>query len=134
MATKAIRHLDFATLLLINKEVVALTNEKHEHDEEDDRRLRALTDAVVRNYNQEDREIALVRKAALLAFRIATGQHFHEGNKRTALVAASAFLKFNGCSIDIKADGLVSVIDRVGVARATLNELEAVMKKLVRVE
>lgn len=131
MAGKSIQHVDFFTLVLINKEVVSLTGEKHEHDEEDDRRLNSLVREVEDSYNQESLEEALVRKASLLAFRLATGQHFHEGNKRTALVATLAFLRMNSHSIDIKDRALVEVIDRAGMAGAKLNELEAIIGQLI---
>ena len=44
-------------------------------------------------------DIAL--QAAVLAHGIAEGQHFLEGNKRTALVALRTFLSINGYSVDV---------------------------------
>ena len=38
----------------------------------------------------------IAHQAALLAHGIAEGQHFLEGNKRTALVCLTAFLRING--------------------------------------
>ena len=118
MTRKAIQHVDFQTLVLISREVVSLTGEEHEHDEEDDRRLKSLVEEVERSYNQEPFDKALIRKVSLLAFRLATGQHFHEGNKITALAAASAFLRMNNRSTDIKNPVMISVIDRAGVGVA----------------
>ncbi len=43
-------------------------------------------------------DIAL--QAAVLAHGIAEGQHFLEGNKRTALVALRTFLSINGYTVD----------------------------------
>ncbi len=129
-----IKHLDFSALVLINKEVVALTGEAHEHDEEDDRKLKALAKEVSESFSEQDFESRLVKEASLLAYKLATGQHFHEGNKRTALVAASAFLQMNGRSMNIKDDALVAVIDRAGVGRATLNEVQEAIGRLVRNE
>jgi death on curing protein len=40
-------------------------------------------------------------QAAVLAHGIAEGQHFLEGNKRTALVALRTFLLINGCNVDV---------------------------------
>ncbi|MDA4127863.1 MAG: type II toxin-antitoxin system death-on-curing family toxin [Thaumarchaeota archaeon] len=134
MTRKVIRHLDFPTLVLINREVVSLTGEKHEYDQEDESRIKSLAEEIVREYNQEEFRESIVRKTSLLVFRIATGQHFHEGNKRTALVAASAFLRMNGCSVNIKDEGFVSVVDRAGIAAANLNEIESVLRRLVRSE
>ena len=65
-------------------------------------------------------------------FRIATGQHFHEGNKRTSLVAGLAFLNMNGYTMDIRDKDLVAVIDRAGIAAASFNELHDAIKRLVR--
>ena len=61
-----------------------------------------------------------------------SGQNFHEGNKRTALVAGLAFLKMNGYTLDIKDSRLVSVVDKAGMATVTLKEVEAVIQKLVK--
>jgi death-on-curing protein len=44
-------------------------------------------------------DIAL--QAAVLAHGIAEGQHFLEGNKRTALVALRTFLSINGYNVDV---------------------------------
>ncbi len=46
----------------------------------------------------EAADIAL--QAAVLAHGIAEGQHFLEGNKRTALVALRTFLAINGYDVD----------------------------------
>jgi prophage maintenance system killer protein len=82
--------------------------------------------------NNEEFKEAMIQKTSLLMYRIACGQHFHEGNKRTALVAGSAFLQMNGYSIDIKDGGLVSVIDKAGIATASLNDVYKVVKRLIR--
>ena len=73
-----------------------------------------------------------MRKASLLMFGIASGQHFHEGNKRTALVAGSAFLKMNGYELDLKATDLVAIMDKAGVGLATLSDVHETVKRLVR--
>lgn len=131
MAAARIRHVDFRTLITINKEVVSLTMEPHEYTEEDEKKIRSLLQEVESAHNSEDLEEAVGRKTALLVFRIATGQYFHEGNKRTALVAALAFLHMNGFSIDIKNKELLSVVDKAGIARATLNETYDVVRRLI---
>jgi prophage maintenance system killer protein len=83
-------------LITINREVVSLTSEKHELDESDERRLKALVREVRRPAGEETFEAVIVEEASIVMFRIATGQHFHEGNKRTSLVAGLAFLNMNG--------------------------------------
>lgn len=67
----------------------------------------------------------------MLIFKIASGQNFQEGNKHTALVAGLAFLRMNGSTFDIKDAELVSVIDRAGVATATLRDVKDVLRRLV---
>ena len=74
----------------------------------------------------------MLMKSALLVFGLASGQYFHEGNKRTALVAGLAFLELNGLTMDVKDPALVSVVDRAGISTATLNEVLDIMKKLIR--
>ncbi len=132
MARKTIRHLDFRTLVMINKEVVSLTKERHEHSDEDDERLESLVSEVRMTANDQQFEEAVVRKASLLMIKIAMGQYFHEGNKRTALVAGSAFLKMNGYTIDMRDKEMVRVVDKAGIAGASLNEVYEVTKKLIR--
>ena len=130
MATKKIRHLDFALLELINREVVSLTGEPHEFAEADRTKIESLVDDVIRRANNEKFEIAALEKASLLVYRLASGQFFHAGNKRTALVAGSAFLEMNGFSLDLAESELVSAVDRAGIAAAGLNDVYEVMKRL----
>ncbi len=131
MAKKSIRHLDFSTLVMINREVVSLTGENHEYTGEDERRLKSLVEEVQTVSNNEEFGEAILQKTALLVYRIARGQHFHEGNKRTALVAASAFLQMNGYSLGIKNMELVSMVDKAGIATATLNDIQQIIRKVV---
>jgi death-on-curing family protein len=132
LAKPVIHHVDFDTLVLINREVVSLTSERHEYTDEDAKRIRALLKEVREAGSRNDFEAAVLEKASVLIFRIASGQHFHEGNKRTALVAGLAFLEMNGHTLDIKDPGLVSVVDRAGISTATLNDVSTTLKRLVR--
>jgi len=124
--------IDFETLVAINKEVVELTGDRHEYTEEDERRIRSMLKEVEEVGTTDDPKTAILEKAALLTFKVASGQNFHEGNKRTALVAGLAFLEMNGYTLDFRNPILVEVVDRAGVADATLNEVEDVLKKLIR--
>lgn len=135
MARKeAIHHLELSTLILINKEVVALTGESHGYTEEDEARLKSLVEEIEATFNEAEYDEAVIQKTALLVYRIASGQHFHEGNKRTALVAACAFLQMNGRSIDIGNEQLVSVVDKAGIATADFDAVKGVVRKLIRNE
>ena len=82
--SRRIRHVDFGTLVAINREVVSLTGEKHEFTDEDERRMKSLLKEVEDAAAADDYDAQILEKASLLVFRIAAGQHFHEGNKRTA--------------------------------------------------
>lgn len=117
----------------INRDVVALTKDLHEYTEEDERKLKIKLAGIESEASDEDFKEAVMRKASLLMFGIASGQHFHEGNKRTALVAGSAFLKMNGYELDLKAPDLVEIMDKAGVGLATLNDVHETVKRLVRV-
>ena len=130
VAAKKIVHMDFPTLLMVNKEVVALTQESSSHTEADDPKLRELLADVESASAGRGPDDALPEKASLLIFKIASGQHFKAGNKRTALVAGFAFLRKNGYNLDIEDGDLVSVVDRVGIAAATLEDLQKLVLRL----
>jgi death-on-curing protein len=74
-------------------------------DQEARDRLRnevGLSGALSRPQNYahyQSADVAL--QAAVLAHGIAEGQHFLEGNKRTALVALRTFLSINGYNVDV---------------------------------
>jgi prophage maintenance system killer protein len=130
MAKKTIHHMDFDTLVDVNKAVVSLTGEPHGYSEADRKKLSSLIEEVEHRADNQDFEEAVPEKASLLIFKVATGQYFKAGNKRTALVAGLAFLLKNGFTIDITNSDLVSTVDRVGMAAASLDDLYAVMGDL----
>jgi len=130
VAKKTVHHLDFETLLEVNREVVGLTNEKHDYSPADGRKLRSLASEVEQRADNQEFEDAVCEKAALLVYDIARGQYFHAGNKRTALVAGLAFLTKNGHSIDIENDEFVATVDKAGIAAADLDDLYAVVRSL----
>ena len=127
---KKLLDLDLGTLVRINKEVVRLTREKHEYDEEDERRMRSMLKEI-ESIGGRGGRAEIVEKASLLVFRISSGQYFHDGNKRTALVAGMAFLAMNGYRMNIEDGELVPVLDRAGVSTATLNEVRSIMNRLI---
>ena len=127
MAKKTVNHLDFDSLLAVNKEVVRLTKEPHEFTEADAEKLKELLSEVENRATNEKFDEALMEKASLLVYKIASGQHFKGGNKRTALVAGLVFLRKNGRQIDITDPGFVSAVDKAGMAAASLDDLYEVM-------
>jgi death-on-curing protein len=74
-------------------------------DQEAHDRLRnevGLSGALSRPQNYADHQGAdIALQAAVLAHGIAEGQHFLEGNKRTALVALRTFVSINGYNVDV---------------------------------
>lgn len=131
MAKKTIHHMDLETLVSVNKEVVALTKEKHEFSPADGRKLRSLVKEVEQRADNQEFEEAVTEKATLLVYDIARGQYFHAGNKRTALVAGLAFLLKNGHSADIESREFVATVDKAGIAAADLDDLYAVVRGLI---
>jgi death on curing protein len=67
-------------------------------------------------YEQPD----IAELAAAYAFGIARNHPFIDGNKRTALVAARAFLFYNGYQITAKSDDKLNTI--LALASGTLSE------------
>ncbi|MDA4121098.1 MAG: Fic family protein [Thaumarchaeota archaeon] len=131
MAKKTVHHMDFSTLVDVNKDVVSLTGEIHEYSTADGKKLEALVAEVESRADNQDFEEAVPEKASLLVFKVASGQYFHAGNKRTALVAGLTFLRKNGYKIDIKNPEFVSAVDKVGIAAAGLDDLNEVMRGLI---
>jgi prophage maintenance system killer protein len=122
--------MDLTTLVAVNKEIVALTREPHEYSATDGLQLEALLKEVAARADNQDFGEAVPEKASLLVYKLAMGQHFRAGNKRTALVAGAVFLRKNGFSIRIDAPDLISVVDRAGMAEASLDEVYDVIGRL----
>jgi prophage maintenance system killer protein len=128
---KTIHHMDFDTLVDVNRQVVLLTGEPHAYSEADREKLASLATDVVSRADNQDFEEAVADKAALLIYKLASGQYFRAGNKRTALVAGLSFLLKNSYTLDIENAGLVETVDKAGIAAADLDDLYGVMKRLV---
>ena len=134
MAKKTIHHVDFETLIGVNKAVVALTKENHEYSAADARKLRGLVREVEERADNQEFEEAVAEKAALLVYDIARGQYFHAGNKRTALVAGLVFLVKNGHTVNIEDEEFVSTVDKAGIAAADLDDLYSLIRGLISKE
>ena len=131
MAKKTVHHMDFETLVSVNKEVVELTNEPHEFTNADKQKMKELLAEAESVASDEGFEQGVIAKAVFLVFKIASGQHFRGGNKRTAIVAGYVFLRKNAHSIGIQDKGLLSAVDKVGIAAESLDELQRVVEALV---
>lgn len=130
MAGRTVHHLDFDTLVGINRRVVALTGEPHGYSPADGEKLSGIVKEIEQRADNQDPQEAVTEKAALLVYRIASGQYFRAGNKRTALVAGLVFLIKNGYKVDITNADFVSTVDKAGVAAATLDDLYDVLRRL----
>lgn len=131
MARKTVHHMDLETLLDVNRAVVALTGETHEYSSADGKKLSELVTEVEQRADNQELDDAIPEKAALLVFKVASGQYFHAGNKRTALVAGLAFLAKNGYTLDIENEHFVGAVDRAGIGAATLDDVYAAMREIV---
>jgi death-on-curing protein len=130
VAKKTVHYADFDSILVVNREVVRLTKEPHEISHPDGEKIEELLSEVEERATGEDLEKAIPIKASYLVFKLASGQHFRNGNKRTALVAGLVFLKKNGYNMDITNPGLVSAVDKAGIAAATMDDIYAVVSEL----
>jgi prophage maintenance system killer protein len=128
---KTIHHMDLKTLLQVNKEVVALTGEAHEFSAADGKKLSNLIKEVEMRADNQGYDEAVAEKATLLVYKVASGQYFHAGNKRTALVAGAAFLNKNGKLLDLENDEFVATVDKAGIAAADLDDLYARVDELI---
>ena len=133
MTEEKIRYLPFEILVRINREVVSLTKERHHSSEDDERSIRQLLVEVEETANDVGRSESIIQKASLLIFRIARGQYFYEGNKRTALVALQSFLAGNGFTMEIRDKDLTKIIDEVGIGHGSLSKVSQVVRRLIRI-
>lgn len=132
MRSRTVRHPTFDALVAVNKAVVALSQEEHGYSEADAKKLAALVGEVELRDDGMPFDDAVLDKCSFLVFRLASGQYFRGGNKRTALVAGSAFLLKNGYRLDVSDPELVSAIDRAGVGDATLERLQSSLESAMR--
>lgn len=130
MGKRAVSHMAFEDLVGVNREVVVLTGEAHAYSEPDGEKIAALADEVKTRGNDKDYGEAVPDKASLLMFKLASGQYFRAGNKRTAIVAGDAFLRKNGYVMDIADTALVAALDKAGVGAATLDDVYSEVERL----
>ena len=130
MAKRTVHYMDLPALVAVNREVALLTREPSEYSEADGRQLGSLLKDVTSRADNQDFEEAVAEKASLLIFKLASGQHFKAGNKRTALVAGVVFLRKNGFTLKIDDPDLISVIDKAGMAEANLDDVFDAVKRL----
>lgn len=128
---RTVHHMDMASLVAVNREVVQQTSEPNEFSKADGKQLELLLRDVESRADNQEFEQAIPEKASLLVYKLASGQHFKAGNKRTALVAGLVFLLKNGYKIGIDDHRFVSVVDRAGMAGASLDDVYDVMQSQI---
>ncbi len=127
-----IRYPDFQAIARINRKVVTLTSDEHAYTKDDEHKIRRLLSKVRKTANDEEPFESIIQKTSLLMFQIAGGQHFYEGNKRTALAVAEAFLKFNGYTMNMEDSGLLDVVYKAGIGQAGLSNVRDIIRQLIR--
>ena len=91
-------YLELEDILGLYSEVFGLTDQQARDRLRNEAGLRGALSRPQSYAHYQKADLAL--QAAVLAEGIAEGQHFLEGNKRTALVALRTFLAINGYEID----------------------------------
>ena len=73
----------------------------------------------------------MLKKSSFLMFRLARGQRFYEGNKRTAFMVTREFLLENGYTLPTS-NRLGRVLTLVALDRLPLNSIEKEIVRLVK--
>jgi death-on-curing protein len=124
-------YLELEDVLGLHAEVSGL------NDQEARDRLRnetGLQAALVRPQTHAHHEQAdIAMQAAVLAHGIAEGQHFLEGNKRTALVALRTFLAINGYDIGASQEQRAAWIISIGEG-VSVDQLAVQIRAVLRVQ
>jgi death-on-curing family protein len=136
MPSHRIRYPSLVVIIEINRSVVSLTKDEHSFDEYDRSRLSQILDEMkTEGENPSVKTIKgrIVKKASYLMFRLASGQHFHEGNKRTAIVATATFLAANGFVMPQGNPAIERLLDKIAIGSpdVDIRQLESVMEGLV---
>lgn len=89
--------LNLADVIALNREIVLWSDEPHQllHPEN----LESAIARPINSYHYGNTDVAYL--AADLLYGIAANHPFIQGNKRTALVAAEAFLRMNGFDLHL---------------------------------
>ncbi len=127
-----IHYPDFQAIARINRKVVALTSDEHRYTKDDEHGIRRLLTKVRNTANGAEPAESIIQKTSLLIFQLAGGQHFHEGNKRTALAVAEAFLKFNGYTMNMEDASLLEVVHKTCIGQADLSNVRDIVRQLIR--
>ncbi len=109
-----------------------LHSDEHAYTKDDEQKIRRLLSNVRKIANDEEPAESIIQKTSLLIFQIARGQHFHEGNKRTALAVAESFLKFNGYTMNMEDRALLDVVYKAGIGQAGLSNVRDIVGQLIR--
>ena len=70
-----------------------------------------------------DFEKSIVKKAAFFLHNLVTRHPFVNGNKRTAIEVAKAFLELNGHSLRAGTEQMVTMVTRVGSGETSLDQV-----------
>jgi death on curing protein len=84
------------------------------------------------SFGGEFLHVGLYEMAAAYLFHLAKNHPFLDGNKRTALMAALAFLERNGVEVDAPEEPLVQLVLNVAEGKATKAEAAVFLSKHAR--
>jgi death-on-curing protein len=88
----------------------------------DEGRVRSALAGPAEGFGDVELYPSLAAKVAVLAYRLAKGHACVDGNKRVALLVASAFLEANGFDIEASAEEIDHVFRHVAASASTESE------------
>ena len=124
-------YLELEDVLGLYSEIFGLNDQEARDRLRNETGLRAALGRPRTYAHYQQADIAL--QAAVLAHGIAEGQHYLEGNKRTALVALRTFLAINGYGIDASQEQRAGWIISLSEGVSTV-QLAAQIRVALRVE
>lgn len=119
-------------IILTNKRALEFTGEEHGYKENDMESLKIML-ANLRKVGRRESSFKqrMLKKSSFLMYRLARGQRFYEGNKRTAFMVTREFLLENGYTLPTS-NRLGRVLTLEALDRPPLNSIEKEIVRLVK--
>ncbi|MDE7024155.1 MAG: type II toxin-antitoxin system death-on-curing family toxin [Ligilactobacillus sp.] len=127
--------MDLELLAGLNEDAEKIFKEEWFYGIKDEDALKSLLARVDNCFFEFEPYPTTVSKAKVFWYTIATKQMFNNGNKRTALLTALAFLKLNGYKLDFKdANELYNISMDLANKRMSEDDLERYLLKKTRID